>query len=106
MRTATLDEASRQNFIGRLENERLLIAEKAHAHNANYHYFLLKNLNSLVGMVHDHRDQAAFLHAREGFRAGSAAWECAAREVEWVLNELKRQSAEFQSESNQLKEAA
>ena len=106
MKTATLDEASRQNFIGRLENERLLIAEKAHSHNANYHYFLLKNLNSLVGMVHDHRDQAAYLHAREGFRAGSAAWECAAREVDWALAELKRQSAEYAEQLNQLKEAA
>ena len=105
MRTATLDEASRQNFIGRLENERLLIAEKAHAHNANYHYFLLKNLNSLVGMVHDHRDQAAYLHAREGFRAGASAWECAAKEVVWALAELQRQSAEYQSELNQLEVA-
>ena len=101
--TATLDEASRQNFIGRLENERLLIAEKAQSHDQNYHHFLMKNLNSLVGLVHDHRDQAQFLHQREGFRSGADAWAFAAREVEVALNELRRQSLEF-NESNQLTE--
>lgn len=105
MKPETLDQASRLNMINRLEQERLLIAEKAQAHNANYHYFLLKNLNSLVGMVHDHRDQAAFLHAREGFRAGSAAWECAAKEVEVALNELRRQSDEYAEQLNQLEVA-
>ena len=77
MKTATLDEASRQNFIGRLEQERLGIAEKAKSHDANYRYFLLKHLNSVIGRVIDHRDHAAFLHTREGFRSGASAWECA-----------------------------
>ena len=99
------DEPTRQNFIARLENERLLIAEKAQSHDQNYHHFLMKNLNSLVGLIHDHRDQAQFLHQREGFRSGADAWAFAAREIEWALNELKRQSAEYQSELNQLEAA-
>ena len=105
MKPETLDQASRLNFIARLEQERLGIAEKAQSHDANYRYFLMKNLKQIVGLSIDHRDQAAFLHAREGFRSGADAWAFAAREVEWALNELRRQSAEYQSESTQLEAA-
>ena len=99
------DEPTRLNFIGRLEQERLGIANKAEVQASNYHAFLLKNLNHVVGLVFDHRDQAAFLHTREGHRAGTAALECAAKEIDWALAELRRQSQEF-NESNQLTEAA
>ena len=40
MRTATLDEASRQNFIGRLEQERLGATGKVKAAESNFRSFL------------------------------------------------------------------
>ena len=106
MRTATLDEASRQNFIGRLEQERLGATGKVKAAESNFRSFLLKNVHHVVGLVIDHRDMSAFLHQREGHRAGLNAAHSAVAEIDWVLNELNQQSDEYQSELNQLKEAA
>ena len=104
--TATMDEASRQNFIGRLEQERFGATGKVKTAESNFRSFLLKNVHHVVGLVIDHRDMSAFLHQREGHRAGLNAAHSAVAEIDWVLDELKRQSAEYAEQLNQLKEAA
>ena len=103
--TATLDEPSRLNMIGRLEQERQNTVGKITAHESGYRWFLLKNLNYLIGFVQDHRDVSQFLHSREGYRSGLVALKMTLDELDWMLAELKQQSAEYQSESTQLEAA-
>jgi hypothetical protein len=89
VRTATLDEASRQNFIGRLEQERLGATGKSESRRIEFQKFFIEKRPTRSRIGRGPPRYVGVFTPREGHRAGLNAAHSAVAEIDWVLDELK-----------------